>query len=248
MSQPARDEASAVTRLDSRRAAKSDWRPWARSLAEHYPELEPAALHIAKHLSLYADVQGYCYPSHAILRAETGYSRRTVTAALGELREANVIRQAEGSGTGRRRAEFWLLPHVRVEVSSTQGGNDTATQGRTPRARVEGSSSEDPGRPPQPPDGGRRDRRRWTCPPPPPKRERERPRWLAEIRSRAVEAELPLDHLDLIAAAVEMQRADDRASVAAFLERFSSWRDAPAGDAPREIEQMSIFDPGASTR
>jgi hypothetical protein len=157
VSEPARTDAR-VPRLDGARARRADWRAWGRTLREHHPDLSPAALHVAKHLALYADAEGRCFPGHDTLVEETGVPQRSLTLVIKELKEAKVIRQEERSGTGRRHADYWLLAHVQGDESlpprvATDAPN-AATQGGSPHARGAGSTNEVPISSPQPPDGG----------------------------------------------------------------------------------------------
>jgi hypothetical protein len=137
-------------RIDGARARRGDWRAWGRTLRAYHPDLTQIELHVADHLVLYADVDGRCWPSHDTLVEETRVRPRTLTLAIKRLKDAKVIGQEPGTGTGRTNAIYRLLPHVQSAEFlppwvATESPNP-ATQGGSPHARGVGSSSEVPRR------------------------------------------------------------------------------------------------------
>lgn len=67
----------------------SAWRFLKLALALHTPQ--PAYAAILIHLANHANHEGVCFPSHALLRKETRYSKRTIVSALNHWKSVGVL-------------------------------------------------------------------------------------------------------------------------------------------------------------
>jgi hypothetical protein len=220
-------EPARLSRIDGARARRGgDYRSWARSLAANFPGLTERDLHLAVHLQLYVDADGSCYPSHDRLAEETRIPLRTVTLLVRRLKDAGAITRKEGTGTGRTAAVYQLVavplndpqlpPRVAAETPAA------ATQGGSPRVRVEGSSSEVPRSAPKPPKGAR---------------DRDLDRWKAALRDWCVSAGLTHAFSE-VCIAVRHRGAESYESVVASLPPHL--RPRPATTAPGPADQLTL--------
>ena len=134
--------------LDAARSERGDWRGWARNLSKLRPDLNAPALHVAPYLQLSANAVVKCWPGSETIVSDTRLSPRKATAAITELKDADVIRHKPGTGTGHSPAVYWLVRDLdagaEVAPGATQGRSGPAPQGGAPRARENGSPREVP--------------------------------------------------------------------------------------------------------
>lgn len=263
MSEPARAEASAApaANLDEHREARKPkahrWTRWLREVKKH-PDIGVSATgrQLLDELVARADNEtGEWRLYLGELAQGMGRHERTVQLKMRELVESGLIEYKPGRSNPRTRSWFRLIPledRMRIPLESGAAGDrpwgDTAPPQPEQQAVASGAARCRPWgdtappltavpttegtEPPRPPSGGR---------------QRDRGRWLAELRAWAVAESLPIDSLDVIAWALGRKpgswNGDDRGWVAHYLEQKTAWRD-PRSVGDRDSGDQAIDDIG----
>jgi len=120
---------------------------WRAAVASQYGPANPTTRHVLLTLSLHMSVKGdSCFPSGALLAAETALTRRAIVVNLAVAAEAGWLgkrERPEKTGKGWRRIEYFALIPPGVEKAMKAAIHDGGEPGSPPNGGEPGSPPSD---------------------------------------------------------------------------------------------------------